>query len=147
MDRQNNSLVIATMNLRKIIVVALSAIAGFSIFSLVRGAAYLETLLPGGLPIGNALSALGLCAVAGTAVALSVRGTAVRIMSLASLLAAAAWLPVSVALAGNLALNFGGGRGLIWLVFSLVVAAGAFCVLLWALVTGALAKRWPTGAA
>ena len=135
------------MNMRKIIVVALLAIAVFSVLSLVRGAAYLETLLPGGLPIGNALSALGLCAIAGTAVALSVRGTALRIMSLASLLAAAAWLPMSVALAGNLALNFGGGRGLIWLVLSLVVAVGAFCALLWALVAVGLAKRRPTGAA
>jgi hypothetical protein len=135
------------MNMRKIIVVALLAIAVFSILSLVLGAAYLETLLPGGLPIGNALTALGLCAVAGTAVALSVRGTALRNMSLASLLGAAAWLPVSVALAGNLALNFGGGHGLIWLVLSLVVAAGAFCALLWALVTLALAKHRPGRAA
>jgi hypothetical protein len=135
------------MNMRKIIVIALLVIALFSIFSLVRGAEYLETPLPGGLPIGNALIAIGLCALAGTAVALSVRGTALRIMSLASLLAAAAWLPESVALAGNLALNFGGGRGLIWLVLSLVVVTGAFCALLWALVARALAKRRSTGAA
>lgn len=126
---------------------ALLAVAVFSILSLVRGAAYLETPLPGGLPIGNALAAVGFCAVAGTAVALSARGTAQRIMSLASLLAAAAWLPVSIALAGNLALNFGGGRGLIWLVYSLVVAAGAFVVLLWALAAAALARRRPAGTA
>jgi hypothetical protein len=133
------------MNMGKIIVVALLVIAVFSIFSLARGAEYLETPLPGGLPIGNALTALGLCAVAGMAVALSVRGTALRIMSFASHFAAAAWLPVSVALAGNLTLNFGGGRGLIWLVLSLVVVAGAFCALLWALVARALAKRRSAG--
>ena len=131
----------------KIIVVALLAIAVFSMLSLVCGAAYLETLLPGGLPIGNALAAFGLCAVAGMAVALSVRGTALRIMSLVSLLAAAAWLPVSVALAGNLALNFGGGRGLIWLVLSLVVGVGAFCTLIWAMIARALARRRSTDAA
>ena len=129
------------MNTEKVIIVALLAIALFSMLSLVCGASYLEILLPGGLPIGNALAALGLSAVAGTAVALSVRGTALRIMSLASLLAAAAWLPVSVALAGNPALNFGEGRGLIWLVLSLAVAAGAFCAPLWALVARALPKR------
>ena len=135
------------MNRRKIFGVALLAIASFAMLSLVSGAPYLETRLPGGLPTGNALAALGLSAAAGAAVALSARGTALRTMSLASLFAAAAWLPLSVALAGNLALNFGGGRGRIWLVLSLVVAAGAFGVLLWAVVAGALANRRPRGAA
>jgi len=42
------------------------------------------------------------------------------------------WLPASVALAGNLELNFGGTRGPFWLGLSLVVAASAVGTLLWA---------------
>lgn len=133
--------------MRRIVVGALLVIALVSILSLSCGAAYLEKLLPGGLPVGNAAAALGLSAVAGAAVALSVRGTALRIVALTAFLAAAAWLPVSVALAGNLTLNFGGGHGRLWWVFSLVVSAGAFCSLLWALVARALAGRRSKGAA
>src|SRR5262245_51102101 len=105
----------------KTIAVALLAIAAFAVVSLRSGATYLEAVLPGGLPFGNALTALGLCAAAGVAVVLSARGTMLRAVSLTSLIAAAAWLPASVALAGNLALNFGNGRGLVWVVFSLAV--------------------------
>lgn len=102
--------------------------------SLVFGAPYLEALLPGGLPFGNALTALGLCAAAGAAVGLSARGTALRAVSLAFLLATVAWLPVSILLAGNLALNFGGGRGTVWLVLTVAIAIGVLCLLLWATV-------------
>lgn len=110
------------------------AIATFAIVSLAFGATYLEAMLPGGLPLGNAVTAIGLCAAAGAAVALSTRGTALRRVSLASLIAAAAWLPVSITLAGNLALNFGGGRGLVWVVLSLGICAGVLGALAWALV-------------
>jgi hypothetical protein len=128
------------MTMRKsIVVLTLLAAAAFSIFSLATGAAYLETPLPGGLPMGNALAALSLCTLAATAVALSVRGTLLRLISLASLAAAVAWLPVSIALAGNLALNFGSERVTAWLVMSVMVAGGALCVVLWALVTGVFA--------
>lgn len=89
------------MNTRITIVVALLAIAVAAVLSLVFGASYLEAALPGGLPLGNALAALGLCAMAGAAVTLSVRRTALRAVSLASLAAAVAWLPASVVLAGT----------------------------------------------
>ena len=96
------------------------------------GASYLETMLPGGLPIGNALSAIGLCAPAGAAVALSSPGTALRRVSVASVIGAMSWLPVSIALAGNLMLNFQGDRGEAWLIFSAVVGVAVFCTLGWA---------------
>ena len=131
----------------KPIVAVLLAVFVFAVLSLVFGASYLEALLPGGLPFGNALTALGLCSAAGAAVALSARGTALRIASLAALVAAAVWLPVSVALAGNLALNLGSGRGLVWLVFSFAVAAGVLGVLVWALVATLLALYGRAGAA
>ena len=125
----------------------LLAIAAFSILLLVSGANYLETSLPGGLPIGNALSAIGLCALAGSAVVLSPRRTTLRRVSVASLLAAAAWLPVSIALAGNLTLNFHGGRGEAWLIFNAVVAALVLCAFGWALAAALLARRRRAGAA
>jgi hypothetical protein len=125
----------------------LLAVAAFAVVSLAIGAAYLETMLPGGLPLGNALTALGLCAAAGAAVGLSTRGTVLHVASLVSLLAAAVWLPASVALAGNLALNFGGGRGLAWVVLSLAVFVGVLSTLLWALVASVLATRRRASAA
>jgi hypothetical protein len=126
---------------------ALMAFAAFTALSLVLGAPYLETRLPGGLPLGNALAGLGLCAMAGAAVVLSARGTALRIASLASLVGAALWLPASVALAGNLELNFGGGRGSVWLALSLAVVANVGCTLFWALVASVLARIRGEGAA
>ncbi len=131
----------------RIIVVALLAIAAFAVWSLVSGATYLEAVLPGGLPLGNALSALGPCAVAGAAVLLSAPRTALRAVSVASLIAAAAWLPVSIVLAGNLALNFQGWRGAAWFVYTIAVVAVAFGSFLWALVSALLAMRRRAGAA
>ncbi len=133
--------------MRKTIIAALLAVAVFAILSLAFGAPYLEAMLPGGLPLGNVLAALSLCSVAGAAVGLSARGTALRAVALASLLAAVVWLPASIVLAGNLTLNFGGGRGAAWLVLSLAVVVGVFCTLLWALAASLLAKRRRTGAA
>ena len=95
----------------RIVVSLLLVVAAFAVLSLVSGASYLENMLPGGLPVGNALTAIGLCAAAGSAVGLSARRTTLRMVSVASLIGAAAWLPVSIALAGNLTLNFHGGRG------------------------------------
>lgn len=135
------------MNTRITIVVALLAIAVAAVLSLVFGASYLEAALPGGLPLGNALAALGLCAMAGAAVTLSVRRTALRAVSLASLAAAVAWLPASVVFAGNLALNFVSGRGEAWLALSAVVVVGVLCSLLWALAGSLLAKYRGAGAA
>ena len=135
------------MTRRTIVAALLLAIAVFCILSLVLGASYLEIPLPGGLPIGNALSAIGPCAAAATAVVLSPRRTALRLLAVTALLAAAAWLPVSIALAGNLALNFHGGRGEAWLAFSAIVAALVFLALGWALIAALLARRQRAGAA
>ncbi|WP_457000006.1 hypothetical protein [Luteimonas sp. A534] len=132
---------------KSVIVSVLVAFVAFVVLSLVRGAPYLETPLLGGLPLGNGLVALGLCALAGLALVHSIRGSALRVASLVSLLGAVLWLPVSVALAGNPQLNFSGGRGSIWLVLSVAVFAGSCSTLLWALGAAALAKIRGAGAA
>ena len=129
-----------SVTLPRKIAALLLVIAAFAVLSLVSGAAYLETRLPGGLPFGNALTAIGLCAMAGAAVSLSPRRTARRVVSVASLMGAAAWLPVSIAMAGNLTLNFHGGRGDSWLAFSAAVAAAVLCALGWALVASVIAR-------
>lgn len=120
--------------------VLLLAFAAFVALSLVRGAPYLEAPLPGGLPLGNCLVALGLCALAGSALALSARGTALRTAALASLAGAVLWLPLSMALAGNPQLDFSRGTGGAWLALSAVVVAAACGTVAWALVATALAR-------
>lgn len=126
--------------MQQIFVALLLILAAFALLSLVSGASYLETMLPGGLPLGNALTAIGLCAAAGAAVGLSARRTALRLASVASLIGAAAWLPASIALAGNLRLNFHGGNGVAWLVLSVAIAAAVLGVSAWALVASLLAR-------
>ncbi len=119
---------------RASLVTALLLVAAFAVFSLLSGAAYLELPLPGGLPFGNALTAAGLCAAAWAALTLSPRGSARSMLAACALLAAIAWLPLSIALAGNLALNFAGGRGSAWLLLSLGIVLLVLCALALALV-------------
>lgn len=108
--------------------VALLALAVFALGSLITGAPYVETPLPGGLPLGNALAALGLCAVAAMARQVARQGV-LRHVANAALLMAAAWLPVSIALAGNLALVFSGARGDAWIAWSAAALIAAFASL------------------
>jgi len=135
------------MSKRNITAASLLAIAILAALSLVYGASYLELPLPGGLPIGNLLAALGLCAIPGAALALSPRGTALRKASGTLLICASLWLPLSVVLAGNLQLNFGDGRGASWLALSAVVGGGSFFVLLWALGIEVISRIRGAGAA
>jgi hypothetical protein len=96
-----------------------------------------ERHLPGGLPLGNALASIGLCSLACSAFFLSPLRSIRRRISATILLAAALWLPISIALAGNLALNFSGSRGTIWFVISFATAIAVLCSLLLA-IAGAL---------
>ncbi len=126
---------------KKLAVALLLGAAAFALFALMSGTDWLGDELPGGLPLGNAMAAAGLCAVAGVAVALSQPSTALRIVSLCVLAAAAVWLPASIALAGNAALNFANGRGSVWWVFSLAVAIAATTSLAWAGIAALFALR------
>jgi len=124
--------------------IALLALAVFALGSLITGAPYVERSLPGGLPLGNALAALGLCAVAAMARQLARRGV-LRHVANAALALAAAWLPVSIALAGNLALVFSGGRGNAWIAWSALTLIAAFASLAFAVmqrVIAALHRRF-----
>lgn len=93
--------------------------------ALVSGAEFLEVLLPGGLPIGNAVAAVAMCAAPASAFALSQPHTRLRRVAAATVVAAGAWLPVSVILAGNLTLNFSGVAGTVWLALTVVTSSAA----------------------
>jgi len=117
----------------KILNIALIAIAVAAIASLLTGADYLEWMLPGGLPFGNALTAIGLSCAAGAALRLSVPDSFLRVLSASSFIGALAWLPVSIGLAGNLTLNFSGTRGQIWIWMTLVTFVLVLGSLIWAI--------------
>ncbi len=112
----------------------LLAIALFAALSLIFGAPYLDAKLVGGLPVGNVLTAIGMCAGSCAAIGLSTRGSALRSVSVMAFVLAAAWLPLSIALAGNLDLNFSGAQGDIWILCTLSILTSVLAALLWAVV-------------
>ena len=104
----------------RIIVLILLTIVLFTFVSLVKGAAYLVWLLPGGLPFGNVLTATGLTSAAVVALVLSKPDSVLRWIAIASIVLSVLWLPMSVRLAGNLSLNFDGTNGSAWRYYTLV---------------------------
>lgn len=118
---------IRTLLESRLVAPGLLGIGLLALGSLVVGAPYLETTLPGGLPLGNLLAAVGLCAIAASGAAIARRGVMRRIAFVA-LIATMAWLPVSIAMAGNLTLVFSGARGDTWIALSAGVAILTFGV-------------------
>lgn len=107
---------------------------------LVSGSDCLDFLLPGGLPIGNAVAAAIPCGIAGTAALLAPRGTGSRTVAVIALAASIAWLPLSIALSGNLSLNFSGLRGVVWAWFPAAVFVLALAAVLMACVANFRAR-------
>lgn len=108
--------------------------APLALAALVSGSAWLDAELPGGVPLGNLLGASILFAPALAGWLAARPRTRQRRWAAMTLVAALAWLPVSMLLADNVALNFSGERGAAWLGFSLVVIAAVGVSLAWALV-------------
>jgi hypothetical protein len=130
--------------MHKLTALVLFALAAISIAILVSGASCSEWVLPGGLPLGNVLAAISFCSLAGSAYNLTPMGSVRRRISQAVLVVTVLWLPISIALAGNLELNFFGSRGTAWLVISAVIAIAVLGSLALA-IAGALLG--PSGAA
>ena len=105
------------------------ALACLALLLLVAGWGGLEARLPGNLPIGNLLSALSLILAAGAAIVLSDRGTWVRRYAVAALLLATAWLPLSIALAGNADLNFNEDTSPRWFALTAITLVLSFSAL------------------
>lgn len=116
----------------KLIVLILLAVAVLALGWLVSGAGELEQVLPGGMPVGNVLTAIALVAPALAAVLLSRAGSRCRQMAKLALVGAVLWLPLSVVLAGNVQLNFSGSRGAAWLALSLLTLVVVMVSLAWA---------------
>lgn len=108
---------------------AMIALAFLAVVLLVAGWGGLEARLPGGLPIGNALSALSMILAAGAAVVLSDRVTWIRRYAITALVLATAWLPLSIALAGNADLNFNEGTGTAWFALTAITLVLSFSAL------------------
>jgi hypothetical protein len=119
----------------------LFVVAGCCIGTLAVGAASTEWLLPGGLPLGNLLAATGLCALAGAALASCPPGSIRRRVAWLALCGSALWLPASVALAGNLALDFSGARGTLWWMATAALALAALLCLAWSVAAFLLGLR------
>jgi len=122
--------------MNRIFVILLLAIALFAFASLIVSAPYLLWLLPGGLPFGNALTATGLCSAALFAYLLSNPNTALRWIAIIAVVLSFLWLPISIGLAGNLALNFNGTSGLAWGWYTLATLVFVLTSMLWAMVRG-----------
>jgi len=108
---------------------------------LLFGPEHLQFALPGGLPLGNLVAAIALVAAAWAALLLLPRRGPGRVIGISTLLVALAWLPISIALAGNLALVFSGGRGDAWMALTAATLALVLCVLAAALLWMGYA-RW-----
>jgi hypothetical protein len=108
----------------------LLAMSLFAFISLLNGPDYLEASLPGGLPFGNFLVAIGLCSMAAAALIVSPQRTFQRKVAYLALSASVVWLPASIALAGNLLLNFSGDSGDSWFSMSLAIFLLDLCSLL-----------------
>jgi hypothetical protein len=119
----------------------LSVVAACCIGALAAGAAFTESTLPGGLPFGNLLAAIGLCALAGAALALCPPDSIRRRVAWLVLCGSGLWLPVSVALAGNLALEFSGARGSLWWMATAALALAALLCLAWSVAAFLLGLR------
>ncbi|HZX79246.1 hypothetical protein [Lysobacter sp.] len=125
----------------------LALVFASAVLALVGGGSFLEWSLPGGLPLGNAIAAAGLCALAGMAVVIALPGSPARLVAWLALLACVAWLPASVALAGNLSLNFTWSRGITWMWLTLGTLGVSVVALAWAVIARFIASRRKTAEA
>lgn len=132
---------------RALLAAALYFAAALCFATLASGADLLGAPLPGGMPAGNALAWLGLLGCSTAALLLSAGSRALRALAWLVVGISAAWLPASVVLAGNLALNFWGVFGSYWLAASAALLALVFASLLLATAFAIIRRLRGTGSA
>ena len=98
---------------------------------------YLVRYRISGLPILNAITAIGLCTASAAAIRLSSRGSVHEALSVAAFIGSILWLPLSIGLAGNLNLNFSGTRGDTWIWMNLFTFPIVLITFVWALLRSA----------
>jgi hypothetical protein len=117
---------------------AISGIAGWLLFS---GSELLDVELPFDFPAGNIAAAVMLAGLAAIPVLASVPGSRLRVVAKATLVAAIAWLPVSMAIAGGMQLHYSGWQGWLWMAYTLALLVAVPVVLGWAIVAALLQRR------
>ena len=113
--------------------VVLAAIAIASLGALFFAPEYFLPYRISGMPVLNAMTAIGLCTASAAAIRLSPGGSILQTLSVAAFVAAILWLPLSIGLAGNLRLNFSGTQGDRWIWMNLFTFPIVLITFVWAL--------------
>lgn len=127
--------------MRKLAIAALILLPFGWVALLGAGFEWVEGTLPGGLPVGNLLAAVTHAAWPAAAVLLALPGSVARRFAAGALVLALAWLPLSLALAGNLGLNFQGTRGTLWMALTVLTLALGTAALAWSAIHRLLGYR------
>ncbi len=117
---------------------AIAGVAGWLLFS---GSELLDVELPFDFPAGNIAAAVMLVGLAAIPVLSSMPGSRLRAVAKATLVAAIAWLPVSMAIAGGMQLSYSGWQSWAWMIYTLALLLAAPVVLGWAIVAALLQRR------
>lgn len=109
--------------------VFLLCISALALAALLFAADHLQFAFLGGMSLGNLTADIGLVAAAWAALGLLPPHGPGRVIGVVTLLVALAWLPLSIARAGNRALVFYGGRGDAWMALTAATVALVLCML------------------
>lgn len=121
-----------------LVCLAIAGVAGWLLFS---GSELLDVELPFDFPAGNIAAAVMLVAMAAIPVLSSMPGSRLRAVAKATLVAAIAWLPVSMAIAGGMQLHYSGWQSWLWMAYTLALLLAVPVVLGWAIVAALLQRR------
>jgi hypothetical protein len=117
------------------------AIAGFAGWLLFSGSELLDVELPFDFPAGNIAAAVMLAGLAAIPVLASAPGSRLRAFAVTTLVAAIAWLPVSMAIAGGMQLHYSGWQSWLWITYTLALLLAVPVVFGWAIVAALLQRR------
>lgn len=121
-----------------LVCLAIAGVAGWLLFS---GSELLDVALPFDFPAGNIAAAVMLAGLAAIPVLASVPGSRLRAVAKATLVAAIAWLPVSMAIAGGMQLHYSGWQSWLWITYTLALLLAVPVVFVWAIVAALLQRR------
>lgn len=120
------------------ICMAIALASGWLLFT---GSELLDVELPFAFPAGNIVAAVMLMGIAAVPVLSSAPGSRLRTVAKLTLVAAIAWLPVSMAIAGGMQLHYSGWQSWVWIAYTLALMLAAPVVLAWAMVAALLRRR------
>lgn len=121
-----------------VICVAVAIAAGWLLFS---GSELLDVALPFDFPAGNIAAAVVIVAIAAIPVVSSATGSRLRNFAKVALVAAIAWLPLSMAIAGGMQLHYSGWQAWLWMAYTCAVLLAMPILLGWSIVAAVLHRR------